>query len=95
MAFRLTALWVLVAAASGWGAWLLAKRASRAVCWIRLAVAAVLLVGLAASFLLLSASVEKSLASVLLYFLVWSTAFVITGLSAGVVVGTLVALYLI
>lgn len=95
MAIRLIVLWVFIAAVSAWGSWYLGKRASHATCWIRIVIAGLLLTSLAVSFLQFSASVEKSLASVVLYFLVWSTAFGIAALSAGVVVGTLIALFLI
>ncbi|KIZ32961.1 MULTISPECIES: hypothetical protein [Rhodopseudomonas] len=92
MAVRLIILWICLAAISAFGSWFLASRAPREALWVRIGIAAVLLIGCVASFLLFGNSAQKTFAAVALYFSVWSTVFVVAAASAGTVVGTLIAL---
>jgi hypothetical protein len=94
MAIRLIIIWAVFAAISMWGSWYLAKRAPAA-SWVRVVVAGVLGVVLMASFVASGVSVEKSLASITLYFLYVATVFIGTAACAGMVIGTLIAWYVI
>lgn len=93
MAVRLIIGWVLLAGAVGWGAWFVA-RASRQALWLRVAIAAIVLAGCAASFWMYGDHLDKTLGAVVGYFLLWGSVFVLSGACAGVVVGTLIALLL-
>ncbi|MGX7742053.1 hypothetical protein [Rhodopseudomonas parapalustris] len=93
MAVRLIIAWMLLAAAAGWGAWFVA-RASRRALWFRVAIAALALIGFAASFWMYGDHLDKTLGAVIGYFLLWGSVFVLSGVCAGVVVGTLIALLL-
>ena len=88
-------LWLGLAAIAAVAAWLLARRAAAAVRWVRIAVAALLLALLVAAFLLFGASMEKTLASVMSYFLLWSAVYCAAAICAGTVVGTLIAVYVV
>jgi hypothetical protein len=95
MAARLIALWIVIALISALGSWLWARRAPRPTLWVRVAVAAVLLVACAASYMLFGASLEKTFAGVAGYFMLWAAVYGIAAVSAGVMVGSLIALLLI
>ncbi|MBI5130832.1 MAG: hypothetical protein HZA66_15425 [Rhodopseudomonas palustris] len=91
MAVRLIIFWLALAAVCGWGAWYLARAPRRAL-WVRIGVAAVLLAGCAAGFLMYGDHLDKNLGSVVLYFLVWGSAFGLSAACAGTILGTLIAL---
>ncbi|ABE38360.1 hypothetical protein [Rhodopseudomonas pseudopalustris] len=91
MAVRLIIFWLALAAVSGWVAWFLARAPRRAL-WVRIVIAALLLVACAASFLMYGADLEKNLGSVVLYFLVWGSVFGLSAACAGTILGTLIAL---
>jgi hypothetical protein len=91
MAVRFIIIWLVLAALSGWGAWFVARAPRRAL-WVRIGVAAALLVGFAAAFWMYGAELEKNLGSVILYFLVWGSVFGLSAACAGIVLGTLIAL---
>ncbi|WP_322514421.1 hypothetical protein SR870_15435 [Rhodopseudomonas palustris] len=91
MAVRLIIFWLVLAAGFGWAAWFVARAPRRAL-WVRIGVAAVLLVACAVSFLMYGADLEKNLGSVILYFVVWSSVFGLSAACAGTILGTLAAL---
>lgn len=93
MAVRLILIWLALAAVAGWAAWYLARAPRRAL-WVRIVVAALLLGGCAAGFLMYGDHLEKNLGSVILYFTVWSAAFGLSAACGGIVLGTLVALFI-
>ncbi|MFC0239260.1 hypothetical protein [Rhodopseudomonas telluris] len=93
MAVRFILIWLALAAAFGWGAWYQARAPRRAL-WVRIVVAAVLLAGCAAGFLMYGDHLEKSLGSVILYFAVWGAAFGLSAACGGIIVGTLIALFI-
>lgn len=95
MALRLTLLWLAIAVIAAVPAWYLARRVPAAVRWVRIAVAALLLALLAAAYWQFGASMEKTLASVMSYFLLWSAAYCAAALCAGTIAGTLIAAYVI
>jgi hypothetical protein len=92
MAFRLILIWVSLAAIASFGAWLHARRTPSAL-WLRIGVAALLLVVLGGSLVASGTGVEKSLASISLYFVYVAAVFAGTGLCAGIVIGSLIALF--
>lgn len=91
MAVRFILVWLALAAVSGWAAWYQARAPRRAL-WVRIAVAAVLLGGFAAGFLMYGDHLEKTLGSVVLYFVVWGSAFGLSAVCGGIIIGTLIAL---
>jgi hypothetical protein len=95
MAARLIALWIVMAAISALGSWLLARRAPKPALWVRVIVAAVLLAACVASYLLFGSSLEKTFVAVAGYFLLWAGVFAVAAVAAGVAVGSLIALLLV
>ena len=91
MAVRFILIWLALAAVAGWLAWYQARAPRRAL-WVRIVVAAALLAGCAAGFLMYGAHLEKTLGSVVLYVLVWGSAFGVSAACGGVIIGTLIAL---
>ncbi|MCG6205632.1 hypothetical protein LPW26_13355 [Rhodopseudomonas sp. HC1] len=91
MAVRFILIWLALAAVAAWAAWYQARAPRRAL-WVRIAVAAVLLGGCAAGFLMYGDHLDKTIGSVVLYFLVWGSVFGLSAACGGVIIGTLIAL---
>jgi hypothetical protein len=94
MAVRLIVLWIVIAAIAAVGSWLLGRRAAVPTLWARVTVAAVLLAACAASYILFGSSLEKTIAGVAGYFLLWAGVFGLAAVCAGIAIGSLLALLL-
>jgi len=85
-------LWILLAVAGAGAAWIAMRPAKRSAAWLGIALAAVLLAGFAASFILFGSSVDKSFVAVVLYFFNWGMAAGGGAVCIGAIAGLLAAL---
>jgi hypothetical protein len=85
-------VWIILAVAAAAGAWFAMQPPRRGMAQFWIAVCAVLLAAFAISFVMLSASAEKTLLSLSLYFLNWGMAAGGAAVCVGVIAGLSAAL---
>jgi hypothetical protein len=85
-------VWITLAVAAAGSAWYAMEPSRRAAARFWIAVCAVLLAAFTVSFLMLSASAEKTLLSLSLYFLNWGMAAGGAAVCVGVIAGLSLAL---
>jgi hypothetical protein len=85
-------VWTVLVIAAAMGAFHAMAPSRRVVAWFWIAACAVLLIAFAASFVMLGAGAEKTLFSMLVYFLNWSMAAGGAAVCIGVIAGLGLAL---
>lgn len=85
-------VWITLAVAATASAWYAMRPSKRGAAWFWIAACAVLLATFAVSFFMLSASAEKTLLSIALYFLNWSMAAGGAAICVGTIAGLALAL---
>lgn len=85
-------IWITLAIAAAVSAWYAMRPSNRGAAWFGIAVCVVLLVEFGISFIMLSASAEKTLLSIALYLLNWGMASGGAAICVGAITGLGLAL---